>query len=411
MATSVANGAPGALRPASVAEAAETLRELGAAGTPVHPVGSGSRAGWGGGSAGTELNTLGLNRILEHNPGDFTAILECGVQLAEAQKVFASAGQWLAWDPSPGGTIGGLVATADSGPARHRYGGVRDLVIGVTLVLSDGTVARSGGKVIKNVAGYDLGKLFTGSYGTLGLVAEVAVRLHPLPAGTATAVASYSDPSALAQAASDLSRRPLEALSIDARWRDAAGRLLVRFGGVTATSQASRVASLLADAPDVTVVDDDEPLWEAQRTAQRSPDGAVLKVSHRPTALAAVLRAADSVGASVVSRAALGLSWLAFPAAAGQPVAPAAAGPSAGSGPEDGPPSSSTAPHDAELTAKVAAVRAALAPAAVTVLDGGDRVSAPWPDLDAGVVAVQQRVKARFDPARIFRPGAFVGGL
>ncbi|EXG81695.1 FAD-binding oxidoreductase [Cryptosporangium arvum] len=367
-----------ALRPGSIDEAAESLRALGGAGTPVRPVGSGSRAGWGGGATGTELHTTGLNRILEHNPGDFTAVLECGVPLADAQKVFASAGQWLALDPSPGGTIGGLVATADSGPARHRYGGVRDLVIGVTLVLSDGTVARSGGKVIKNVAGYDLGKLFTGSFGTLGLVAEVAVRLHPLPSGTATAVATFTDPSALAEAASGLSRRPLEALSLDAAWRAGTGRLLVRFGGVTATSQASRVASGLAGGPEVAVVEDDEPLWEAQRSAQRSPSGAVLKVSHRPTELAAVVRAADAVGATVVSRAALGLSWLAFP--------------------------------DADPDT-VATVREQLAPAAVTVLDGGDRVSAPWPDLDAGVVAVQQRVKARFDPARIFRPGTFVGGL
>ena len=92
------------------------------------------------------------------------------------------------WDPpDPGGaTIGGIVATADSGPLRHRYGGVRDLVVGITIVLSDGTVAKAGGKVIKNVAGYDLAKLFAGSMGTLGLIASVSVRLHPLPDTTAT---------------------------------------------------------------------------------------------------------------------------------------------------------------------------------------------------------------------------------
>ncbi|TQS45916.1 FAD-binding oxidoreductase [Cryptosporangium phraense] len=357
----------------SVSEAAEAVRELGAAGTAVRPVGSGSRAGWGGGAAGTPLSTAGLNRIVEHNPGDFTAVLEAGVPLAVAQKQFASAGQWLALDPSPGGTIGGLVATADSGPARHRYGGVRDLVIGVTLVLSDGTVARSGGRVIKNVAGYDLGKLFTGSYGTLGLIAEVAVRLHPLPAGTATAVAGFSDPSALARAAADLARRPLEALHVDAAWRAGAGRLLVRFGGVTAGSQASSVASFLGQAD---VVADDEALWDAQRAGQRCADGAVLKVSGRPTDLDRVLRAADAVGGSVVARAALGLAWITVP--------------------------------DPAL---VKQVREALAPRAVTVLDGGDRVPDAWPDVDPGAAAVMRRVKARFDPARIFRPGAFVGGI
>jgi len=372
------------MTPSSVAEAADLLRALGEAGTAVRPVGSGSRAGWGGGDrAAGVLDTAGLNRVVEHNPGDFTAVLECGVALADAQQLFASAGQWLALDPGSGGTIGGLVATADSGPARHRYGSVRDLVIGVTLVLSDGTVARSGGRVIKNVAGYDLGKLFTGSFGTLGLVAQVAVRLHPLPSATATAVASFADPSALAGAAAELSRRPLEALCLDAGWHAGAGRLLVRFGGVTASRQASAVAALLGGLPgagDAEVVEDDERLWEAQRAGQRSPDGVALKVSARPTDLALLARTADEVGAGLVARAALGLAWL-------------------------------TLSGDAAPAESVARVRRALAPRAVAVLDGGDRVPHPWPEIDAGVAALQRRVKARFDPARIFRPGAFVGGI
>ncbi|MFI5956181.1 FAD-binding oxidoreductase [Cryptosporangium sp. NPDC051539] len=362
----------------SVAEASAVLRAHGEAGTAVRPVGSDSRAGWGGAGEGTPLHTTGLNRIVEHNPGDFTAVLEAGVPLAEAQKQFASAGQWLALDPGSTGTIGGLVATADSGPARHRYGGVRDLVIGVTLVLSDGTVARSGGRVIKNVAGYDLGKLFTGSYGTLGLIAEVAVRLHPLPSGTATATASFTDPSALAAAAAGLSRRPLEALHLDAAWRAGSGRLLVRFGGVTADAQASAVASLLsaaAGASEVDVVTDDEPIWEAQRAGQRSDDGVVAKVAGRPTDLAPMIRAAEDAGGGLVARAALGLAWIALP------------------------------------VPDVGALREALAPRSVTVLDGGDRVADPWPAVEPGAAAVMQRVKARFDPARIFRPGAFVGGI
>ena len=133
------------------------------------------------------LETGGLDRILEHNVGDFTAVLEAGVPFADAQQAFAEHGQRLAWDPPEGGrdgrlaTVGGIVATADSGPLRHRYGGVRDLVVGMNVVLSDGTIAKSGGKVIKNVAGYDVAKLFAGSFGTLGLIASVSVRLHPLP--------------------------------------------------------------------------------------------------------------------------------------------------------------------------------------------------------------------------------------
>ena len=126
--------------------------------------------------------------------------------LAEAQAAFAAEGQMLALDPPllDHATVGGVMATADSGPLRHRYGGMRDLVVGATVALSDGTLAKSGGKVIKNVAGYDLAKLFTGSYGTLGLIVRVAVRLHPLPTRTATAVGASDDPDVLGAAATDL---------------------------------------------------------------------------------------------------------------------------------------------------------------------------------------------------------------
>ena len=363
----------------SIKEIAEQVAAHGQAGTPIRPQGSGSRAGWGGSDrASVVVGTAGLNRIVEHNPGDFTAVLEAGVPLAVAQEVFAAAGQWLAIDPGPpGGTIGGLVATADSGPSRHRYGGVRDLIIGVTLVLSDGTVARSGGRVIKNVAGYDLGKLFTGSNGTLGLIAQVAVRLHPLPSSTATVVATFAEASALAEAAVGLSRRPLAATCLDVAWGGGVGRLLVRFGGVAAGEQATAAAALL---PGAEVLTDDEPVWAAQRSAQRCADGVILMVSGRPTDLARVTAAADVAGATLVSRATLGLSWLALP-------------------------------MGADLDARVAEVRRALAPRAVTVRDGGDRVAQPWPAVDPGALAVMERVKARFDPARIFRPGAFVGGL
>src|SRR5206468_5170099 len=112
--------------------------------------------------------------------GDLVITVEAGVALADVQRVVAKAGQWLALDPPEvGATVGGVVATAASGPRRLRYGTPRDLLIGITVVLADGTIAKSGGKVVKNVAGYDLGKLFTGSFGTLGVIAECTFRLHP----------------------------------------------------------------------------------------------------------------------------------------------------------------------------------------------------------------------------------------
>ncbi len=321
-----------------------------------------------------------MARILEHNVGDFTAILEAGVPLLEAQAAFAAEGQMLALDPPLGAddaaTIGGVVAANDSGPLRHRYGGVRDLVVGITVVLSDGTVARSGGKVIKNVAGYDLGKLFAGSSGTLGLIARLAVRLHPAPQATATAVASGDDPARLAAAAAALAapaargRRARRRLGRGLRPR---ARALQRRDGGRPRSRGGRAGR--------------GPRGRDRRRRRRAvgapPRAPALRGrdrgqgvrAARPTCRA-LLEAARSHGATVVSRAALGLSWVALPAGG-----------------------------------DVAALRSALAPRACTVLDGADRVQDPWPPVDPGVLAVMERIKARFDPARAFRPGAFVGGL
>jgi glycolate dehydrogenase FAD-binding subunit len=367
------------LRPASVEEASALLKGLE---SPIRPVGGGTKP-WLPDRGEEPLETGGLNRILEHNVGDFTAVLEAGVPFETAQEAFAEHGQMLAWDPplsadevgcgdegSARGkcaTVGGIMATADSGPMRHRFGGVRDLVVGVTVVLSDGTVAKAGGKVIKNVAGYDLGKLFAGSFGTLGLIASLAVRLHPRQ-NTVTLSVPLDDLALV----HDLARRPLEADAFDVRHEDGETWLALRFSGTAAGEQAARARELAGGD----VIEDDHELWAHHRALQRS-QGAVLKVSGRPTDLPDVIRAAD--GATVVSRAVLGLSWIAF------------------------------APGD-DLAERVAAARQALAPRACTVLDGADRVGDQWPDA-GGAQVVMERLKARFDPARIFRPGSFVGGI
>ncbi len=227
------------MRPATVQEAAALLKGFE---QPVRPVGGGTKP-WLPARDEAVLETGGLDRILEHNVGDFTAVLEAGVPFAEAQRAFAEHGQRLAWDPpDPGGaTIGGIVATADSGPLRHRYGGVRDLVVGINVVLSDGTIAKAGGKVIKNVAGYDVAKLFAGSFGTLGLIASVSVRLHPLPEQTATVVIEHHNPDQLLEDVLELARRPLEADKFDVTWAGGHGRILLEFSGASALDQAGRV--------------------------------------------------------------------------------------------------------------------------------------------------------------------------
>jgi glycolate oxidase FAD binding subunit len=377
-------------RPETPEEAAELLRSLGEEGRPVRPRGGGTKP-WGPPGDGVVVETGGLARMLEHNVGDFTAVLEAGVPLADAQAQFAAEGQMLALDPPLSGpgegaaTVGGVMAANDSGPLRHRYGSVRDLVVGTTVALSDGTLARSGGKVIKNVAGYDLGKLFTGSLGTLGLIVRIAVRLHPLPTASASATGATDDPARLGAAAVALAGQPLEADCLDADWRDGAGRLLLRFGGAAAEHQAEVAAARLAAAglEQIDTTADDAALWDAQRAHQRLGGSdlaiehhCVVKVSGRMTDLPAAARAAQDAGGSLVGRAGLGLFWLTVPEGA------------------------------------VAGVRDALAPRACTLLDAPDALRADaWAAPDAGALAVMARVKERFDPARIFRPGTFVGGI
>jgi len=163
------------VEPGSVEEVSALLRLSHRAGLAVAPRGGGTTLGWGATPRRLDLilSTARLNRVLEHAAGDLVVRAEAGVMLEALQAAAGAAGQRLALDPPDvGATLGGIVAANPSGPLRLRYGTVRDLLIGVTVVLADGTVAKAGGKVVKNVAGYDLCKLFTGSLGTLGVVVE-----------------------------------------------------------------------------------------------------------------------------------------------------------------------------------------------------------------------------------------------
>ena len=272
----------------------EELRHAGTDGTSVRFRGGGTKMSWAAnrGQADVELSTAGLDRIIEHNAGDLTAVLEAGVPLERAQAEFAECGQMLSIDPpDDGATIGGIVAAGDSGPLRSRYGGVRDLVVGMRVALSDGTVAKSGGKVIKNVAGYDLAKLFAGSFGTLGAILELSVRLHPLPPATATAAAGTDDAGQLSRAASALTHSPLEQMGMDVRWGGGDGAVMARFGGETATDQAQAATAIIESAGlEAEMVEDDDAIWAAQRAGQRSAEWAVARVSARPDGPARALR-------------------------------------------------------------------------------------------------------------------------
>jgi len=174
----------------------ELVRELHQQARPWLPAGSGSRLSWGsavlpapGENEPLVVSTGGLNRLVEHCAGDFTVTVQAGLPLETLQEELARAGQWLAldwpWGSGPNGessgTVGGLVARGLAGGLRQRYLGVRDQLIGLELLRADGTTAKAGGKVVKNVAGYDLMRLFCGSWGSLGLITELTLRTYPLP--------------------------------------------------------------------------------------------------------------------------------------------------------------------------------------------------------------------------------------
>ena len=187
------------LRPQDLDEVRAALRDTTG---PLQIAGAGTAAAWAGSPAPVDavLDTTALTGVITHNPGDMTVAVRAGTPLAALHDELAEHAQHVSLDAAriaDGATVGGLFATADAGPAALVFGSLRDLVIGVTLVLADGTIAHAGGHVIKNVAGYDLAKVVHGSYGTLAVVAEVVLRLHPVPKAAVTVVL----PCSLAEAA------------------------------------------------------------------------------------------------------------------------------------------------------------------------------------------------------------------
>src|SRR5713226_1222128 len=169
--------------PGTKEEVAAALVLAGEAGVPVTPWGGGTKMAIGSppNQIGLVLGLARLNRILEHEPGDLTVTVEAGLTLDALQAELGKRGQWLSLDPGSAdrATVGGILASNASGPRRHLYGTARDLVIGLTVVGADGSVVRGGGKVVKNVAGYDLPKLYIGSFGTLGVLVEATFKLRP----------------------------------------------------------------------------------------------------------------------------------------------------------------------------------------------------------------------------------------
>ena len=229
---------------------------------------------------GDDVRADGMNRILEHDPGDLTCTVEAGVRLSELRAALANAGQRLSLDPPGDPSIGALLARNVSGPLRHRFGAPRDLVLGATLVLADGTIANAGGKVVKNVAGYDLGRLVCGSEGRLAFIARVSFRLHPLPKATRTIVVETEDVASVAGAllASQLQPSALDVLH--------PGRVAALFEGSERAVQAQvATAQKLVGSSET-----DATVWDESRQRQADAQG---RLRFAPGELAATLERLD----------------------------------------------------------------------------------------------------------------------
>jgi glycolate dehydrogenase FAD-binding subunit len=249
---------------------------------------------------GKDLTTGDLDRILEHEAGDLTCTVEAGIRLSALNDELARHGQRLSLDPPGDPTIGAVLAENLSGPLSHRFGATRDLVLGVTLVLADGTIASAGGKVVKNVAGYDLARLVCGSRGRLALIARASFRLHPLPK-TAKTLVVEDDVSVLVRVVRALLGSQLEPSALDVLHP---GRIGVLFEGSPRAIDAQiDTAVRLAETCGGRVTGGNEEIWDESRARQGASLG---RLRFAPGDLAAAL----ALIAEAVIRPAAGVAYL-----------------------------------------------------------------------------------------------------
>jgi glycolate oxidase FAD binding subunit len=388
------------VEPQSVEEVSQVMRLAVLSGWAVTPRGAGTKLDLGSPPARVDLivSTARMNRVLEHAAGDLIVRVEAGAPLAHLQEILASAGQRLALDPPElGGTIGGTIASGASGPLRLRYGTVRDLLIGITYVLPDGTVAKAGGKVVKNVAGYDLCKLFTGSLGTLGVIVEAIFRLHPLPPSRRTVTVTVQDPSSLGEVVQSVLRSELVPSAFVSAWDAGISALIVLFEGIEpgVAAQVDAAVARLKSYGVARAVDPREEtiIWERLTSLPSpAPNRIGLKLSFPIAHLPAVQH-------EVVDLAREGGLLPRFIAQAGNGVARV----------------DLSGGDDAGLIEFVETLRIRLERHAGSVIVrrasvGVKRQVDVWgPVGDA--FPLMQRVKQRFDPQRSLNPGRFVGGI
>jgi glycolate oxidase FAD binding subunit len=379
--------------PGTAEELGRALRWAQGAGVKVVPRGGGTKLGWGNAPAACDLvlSTARLNRVLEHAWADMTVIVEAGCRVADLQKTLAEHGQRLALDPlwPERATVGGILSTNDSGTLRVRYGSLRDLIIGITVALPDGTLAKSGGKVVKNVAGYDLAKLFTGALGTLGVIAQAIFRLHPLPRETRS-LSFRGAPEAMNQLLLAIQASKLTFTGLQMRAERGSAQLDVRFDGTAAGIQA-QVSQIMQTAGSLASSEASANTWTAHQAVWDGVAPALIaKFSVLPAQFAAVCALVER------SAAAPSLAWKIVVQGVGTGYARL-------EGPEPALRTALLTLRD-ELVKMGGTLVALGCPAAVK------RGLDAWgPPSDAQPLMV--RVKQRFDPGGTLNPGRFLGGI
>ena len=291
--------------------------------------GAGTKMDWGRPAAHIDvmLDMRRLNRVLAHAHGDLTATVEAGATLRDVNDALSRLGQGLPLDPAfaDEATIGGILATNDSGPLRHRYGAPRDLVLGVQLATTDGVLSKAGGKVVKNVAGYDLSKLVAGSFGSLAAIVSATFKLFPIPEGSKTVRVALSDEASLTQAVRRMMGSQLEPTAFDVVVRStqspqsqkssansaaSAFSVLLRFASLPVVVDAQVAAAteaLQGFATSIEVVEGyaERMLWRSHATRLWDGAGAIVRASWLPASIAAVLSELPA-GAELIGRAAIG---------------------------------------------------------------------------------------------------------
>lgn len=307
------------LGPGDARETAAMLEWAAAERVALMPVGAGTKVSWGGPAAShsIRLSTRHMNTPVQHFAGDLVATTPSGATLADVNALLARERQWLPLDPmyADRATIGGTVAANDSGPRRQKHGTSRDLILGIEIATSGGLVAHSGGRVVKNVAGYDLARLMCGSFGSLAVITSATFKLAPVPPASRTVVAGVGDLTRAQALALTIAAGPLSPSAIEVAGPPA--RLLVRFETTERASlvQAESVrAAIAAEGLTAEIVSGADEIDAWSRHARHlSAPGTLLKVAVLPTKGAAALGGVERAAASaavecrVTGRAALGV--------------------------------------------------------------------------------------------------------